>query len=148
MAKYTLKINAKTYQLEADPDMPLVWAIRDLANLKGTKFGCGLAQCGACTVHLDGQSVRSCQIPISSIAKKAKITTVEGIGENRLSVVEQAWIDEQVPQCGYCQSGQIMSAVALLATNKNPNDEDIANAMASHFCSASALFQLRSYRFV
>ena len=134
MAKYTLKINAKTYQLEADPDMPLVWAIRDLANLKGTKFGCGLAQCGACTVHLDGQPVRSCQIPISSIAKKAKITTVEGIGENTLSVVQQAWIDEQVPQCGYCQSGQIMSAVALLATNKNPNDEDIANAMNGNLC--------------
>ena len=134
MAKYTLKINAKTYQLEADPDMPLVWAIRDLANLKGTKFGCGLAQCGACTLHLDGQPVRSCQIPISSIAKKAKITTVEGIGENTLSVVQQAWIDEQVPQCGYCQSGQIMSAVALLATNKNPNDEDIANAMNGNLC--------------
>jgi isoquinoline 1-oxidoreductase subunit alpha len=134
MAKYTLKINAKTYQLEADPDMPLVWAIRDLANLKGTKFGCGLAQCGACTVHLDGQPVRSCQIPISSIAKKAKITTVEGIGENTLSVVQQAWIDEQVPQCGYCQSGQIMSAVALLATNKNPNDEDITNAMNGNLC--------------
>ena len=134
MAKYTLKINAKTYQLEADPEMPLVWAIRDLANLKGTKFGCGLAQCGACTVHLDGQPVRSCQIPISSIAKKAKITTVEGIGENTLSVVQQAWIDEQVPQCGYCQSGQIMSAVALLATNKNPNDEDIANAMNGNLC--------------
>jgi isoquinoline 1-oxidoreductase subunit alpha len=134
MAMYTLKVNSKKYQIEADPDMPLVWAIRDLVNLKGTKFGCGMAQCGACTLHIDGQAVRSCQIQLSSLKKNAAITTIEGIGETTLHVVQKAWIEEQVPQCGYCQAGQIMSAVALLKINKNPNDIDIATAMNGNLC--------------
>ncbi len=134
MPTYTLSINNKPTKITAEADMPLVWAIRDLAGLKGTKFGCGIAQCGACTVHLDGQAVRSCQIPLSSISKKAKITTVEGIAEKTLHVVQQAWIDEQVPQCGYCQSGQIMSAVALLNVNKRPNDAEILAAMEGNLC--------------
>jgi isoquinoline 1-oxidoreductase subunit alpha len=134
MAMYTLKVNSKKYQIEAEPDMPLVWAIRDLVNLKGTKFGCGMAQCGACTLHIEGQAVKSCQISVSSLKKNAAITTVEGIGETTLHAVQQAWIEEQVPQCGYCQAGQIMSAVALLKINKNPNDADIATAMNGNLC--------------
>ncbi|MBK6977769.1 MAG: (2Fe-2S)-binding protein [Cytophagaceae bacterium] len=134
MPTYNLNINKKVYKLNAEADMPLVWAIRDLVNLKGTKFGCGMAQCGACTVHLDGQAVRSCQLPLSSIPKKAKITTIEGIAEPVLNAVQEAWIEEQVPQCGYCQSGQIMSAVALLNSNPKPNDEDIEAAMEGNLC--------------
>lgn len=134
MPIFNLNINNKTYKINAEGDMPLVWAIRDLANLKGTKFGCGMAQCGACTVHLDGQAIRSCQLPLSSIAKKAKITTVEGISEPTLHAVQNAWIEEQVPQCGFCQSGQIMSAVALLKTNPKPTDEDISTAMEGNLC--------------
>lgn len=134
MAIFNLNINNKVYKITAEADMPLVWAIRDLANLKGTKFGCGMAQCGACTVHLDGQPIRSCQMPLSAISKKAKITTIEGIAEPILHAVQKAWIEEQVPQCGYCQSGQIMSAVALLKTNKNPNDEEILAAMEGNLC--------------
>ena len=134
MPTYTLSINNKPTKIIAEADMPLVWAIRDFAGLKGTKFGCGVAQCGACTVHIDGQAVRSCQLPLSAISKKAKITTVEGISEKTLHAVQQAWIDEQVPQCGYCQSGQIMSAVALLNTNKKPNDADILAAMEGNLC--------------
>jgi isoquinoline 1-oxidoreductase subunit alpha len=134
MAVFNLNINSKSYKISAEPDMPLVWAIRDLANLKGTKFGCGMAQCGACTVHLDGQPIRSCQMPLSTLPKKAKITTIEGISESTMNVVQKAWIEEQVPQCGYCQSGQIMSAVALLKTNKNPTDADILEAMEGNLC--------------
>jgi isoquinoline 1-oxidoreductase subunit alpha len=134
MPVYTLSINNKLTKITAEADMPLVWAIRDFAGLKGTKFGCGIAQCGACTVHIDGQPVRSCQMPLSAISKKAKITTVEGIGEKTLHAVQKAWIEEQVPQCGYCQSGQIMTAVALLNTNKNPNDADILAAMEGNLC--------------
>src|SRR5690606_2122654 len=112
MAKINLNVNNQVYKLEAEEDMPLLWAIRDLVGLKGTKYGCGLAQCGACTVHLDGSPVRSCQLPIGTISKKQKITTIEGIGSpETLHAVQEAWIAEQVPQCGYCQSGQIMSAV-------------------------------------
>jgi isoquinoline 1-oxidoreductase subunit alpha len=134
MAVFTLNINNKPTKITADADMPLVWAIRDLAGLKGTKFGCGIAQCGACTVNIDGQPVRSCQMPLSSVSKKAKITTIEGVGEKTLEAVQKAWIEEQVPQCGYCQSGQIMSAVALLSKNKTPNDADILAALEGNLC--------------
>jgi isoquinoline 1-oxidoreductase subunit alpha len=134
MPVYTLSINNKPTKITAEADMPLVWAIRDFAGLKGTKFGCGIAQCGACTVHIDGQPVRSCQMPLSAISKKAKITTVEGISEKTLHAVQKAWIEEQVPQCGYCQSGQIMTAVALLNTNKKPTDSDISAAMEGNLC--------------
>lgn len=133
MASIILKLNNKTYSIEADPRMPLLWAIRDLAGLTGTKYGCGIAQCGACTVHLDGTPVRSCSIPVSAASNKS-ITTIEGLSENNSHPVQQAWIMEQVPQCGYCQSGQIMTAAALLAKNSSPSDADIDRAMQGHIC--------------
>lgn len=135
MAAYTLTINKKKTKVEAEPDMPLLWVIRDVVGLKGTKFGCGMAQCGACTIHLDGQAVRSCQIPVSSLTKKSTITTIEGISEaGTLHAIQEAWIEEQVPQCGYCQSGQIMSALSLLKSNPEPSDEDIKNYMSGNLC--------------
>ena len=133
MASYKLSINDKNYEIEADPTMPLLWAIRDLARLTGTKFGCGIAECGACTVHLNGNPVRSCSIPISAVADK-KITTIEGLSKDNSHPVQKAWIEEQVPQCGYCQSGQIMAAVSLLRRNADPTDEDIDNMMQSYLC--------------
>ena len=133
MAKFTLNINGKPTTLDAEPNMPLLWALRDIIGLTGTKFGCGMSQCGACTVHLNGSPVRSCSVPLSQI-KKGKITTIEGISTDTNHVVQQAWIAEQVPQCGYCQSGQIMSAVALLKSNPKPTDVDIDNAMSGNLC--------------
>jgi isoquinoline 1-oxidoreductase subunit alpha len=143
MAKYTLTINGKPTKLDAEPNMPLLWALRDTLGLTGTKYGCGMAQCGACTVHLDGKPVRSCSVPLSTV-KKAKITTIEGLSENTMNVVQQAWIAEQVPQCGYCQSGQIMSAVALLKTNKNPSDADIDTAMSGNLCRCGTYQRIRN----
>jgi isoquinoline 1-oxidoreductase alpha subunit len=135
MANINLTVNGTKHKLNAEPDMPLLWVIRDLIGLKGTKYGCGIAQCGACTVHLDDNPVRSCQLQVGSLSKKSKITTIEGIGTpETLSKVQQAWIEEQVPQCGYCQSGQIMSAVGLLNTNPNPTDEDINAYMYGNLC--------------
>jgi isoquinoline 1-oxidoreductase alpha subunit len=134
MAAYQLQINGKKINAEAAADMPLLWVIRDIVGLKGTKYGCGIAQCGACTIHIDGSPVRSCQIPISTLSKKAKITTIEGIGETELHAIQEAWIEEQVPQCGYCQSGQIMSAVALLKDNPQPTDEEIVASMNGNLC--------------
>lgn len=134
MAAYQLQINGKKINAEAASDMPLLWVIRDIVGLKGTKYGCGIAQCGACTIHIDGSPVRSCQIPISTLSKKAKITTIEGIGETELHAIQEAWIEEQVPQCGYCQSGQIMSAVALLKENPQPTDEEIIASMNGNLC--------------
>jgi len=142
MASYTVTINNKTYTLEADARMPLLWAIRDLAGLTGTKYGCGIAQCGACTVHLDGKPVRSCSLPVSAVANK-KITTIEGLSENNTHPVQQAWIEEQVPQCGYCQSGQIMAASALLEKNSNPTDKDIDTAMQGHICRCGTYPRIR-----
>lgn len=133
MAKISLNINGQAKEIEADPQMPLLWAIRDFVGLTGTKFGCGIAQCGSCTVHMDGVPVRSCVIPSSAAAGK-KIITIEGLSENNDHPLQLAWIAEQVPQCGYCQSGQIMSAAALLKSNPNPTDEDIDNAMSSVLC--------------
>ncbi len=126
-----LTINGRTHRLDADPDMPLLWAIRDLAGLTGTKYGCGIAQCGACTVHIDGVATRSCSIPLESVAG-SKITTIEGLGGDH--PVQKAWTDLQVPQCGYCQSGQIMSAAALLAETPKPSDADIDAAMDGNLC--------------
>ena len=129
-----LTVNDKDYELDVAPDTPLLWVIRENLAMTGTKFGCGIAQCGACTVHLNGQPIRSCVTPVSSVAGMA-LTTIEGIGsEQGLHPVQQAWIDVQVPQCGYCQSGQIMSAVALLNNNANPSDDDIDRAMSGNVC--------------
>ena len=133
MSTFNLTVNSESHKIEADPEMPLLWAIRDVIGLKGTKFGCGVALCGACTVHLDGNPTRSCSVPVS-VAVGKKITTIEGISSDRSHPVQKAWIQHQVPQCGYCQSGQIMSAVALLDKNPTPTDEDISNAMSGNIC--------------
>lgn len=142
MATITLKVNNKSYKIDADPKMPLLWAIRDLVGLTGTKYGCGIAQCGACTVHLAGTPVRSCSIPVSAVANK-DITTIEGISADNSHPVQQAWIQEQVPQCGYCQSGQIMAATALLKKNANPADKDIDAAMQGHICRCGTYPRIR-----
>ncbi len=142
MAALTLKINNKTYTIDADPKMPLLWAIRDLVGLTGTKYGCGIAQCGACTVHLEGNPVRSCSIPASAAANK-NITTIEGLSNDNSHPVQQAWILEQVPQCGYCQSGQIMAATALLKKTPNPTDKDIDTAMQGHICRCGTYHRVR-----
>lgn len=142
MAIYNLSINGKIHKIESDPKMPLLWAIRDLANLTGTKYGCGINQCGACTIHLNGNPVRSCSLPVSAAAAM-KITTIEGLSDNNSHPVQQAWIAEQVPQCGYCQSGQIMAAVALLKRNPNPNDQDIDSAMQGNICRCGTYQRVR-----
>jgi isoquinoline 1-oxidoreductase alpha subunit len=142
MPGYKLTVNDKSYSIDADPAMPLLWAIRDLVGLKGTKFGCGIAQCGACTLHVDGMAVRSCSYPVSAAAGK-KITTIEGISENIDHVVQKAWIEFQVPQCGYCQSGQIMSAVALLKSKPKPTDADIDSAMQGNLCRCGTYQRIR-----
>jgi isoquinoline 1-oxidoreductase subunit alpha len=142
MASFTLVINNKSYQVEADPQMPLLWAIRDLAGLTGTKYGCGISQCGACTVHLNGTPIRSCTMPVSSVANQ-KITTIEGLSDDNSHPVQKAWIDEQVPQCGYCQSGQIMAATALLKRNPSPSDKDIDAAMQGHICRCGTYPRIR-----
>jgi isoquinoline 1-oxidoreductase subunit alpha len=143
MAKYNLSINSKKYSVEAEADTPLLWVIRDAVGLKGTKFGCGMAQCGACTIHINSQAMRSCQQPVGSVAKNAKITTIEGIGEKALSTIQNAWIELQVPQCGYCQSGQIMSAVALLKTIPKPTDSQIDEAMQGNLCRCGTYDRIR-----
>lgn len=144
MAVYNLSLNGKKVKVDVEPDMPLLWVIRDFADLKGTKFGCGMALCGACTIHLNGQPARACQTPVSSVGKNDKITTIEGIGEGKLSIIQKAWIEEQVPQCGYCQSGQIMSATALLAQNKQPTDTDIDSAMSGNVCRCATYVRIRA----
>ena len=142
MASLTLKINNKNYTVEADPKMPLLWAIRDLVGLTGTKYGCGISQCGACTVHLDGTPVRSCSLPVSAVANK-NITTIEGLSTDNSHPVQQAWIKEQVPQCGYCQSGQIMAATALLKRIPSPTDKDIDTAMQGLICRCGTYTRIR-----
>ena len=140
----TLNVNGQTKNVDADPDTPLLWVLRENLQLTGTKFGCGMALCGACTVHLDGQAVRSCQTPISAAAGK-KITTIEGVGASRTGkVVQAAWMKVDVPQCGYCQSGQIMSACALLAGKKAPTDADIDGAMSGNICRCGTYTRIRS----
>jgi len=143
MAAISLNVNGKNHALDIDPQMPLLWAIRDFIGLKGTKFGCGIAQCGACTVHLEGKPTRSCVLPVQAIAGK-KITTIEGIGtETNLHPVQKAWIEEQVPQCGYCQSGQIMTATSLLKDKPNPTDADIDAAMRGNICRCGTYDRIR-----
>jgi isoquinoline 1-oxidoreductase alpha subunit len=142
MAAITLTINGKAVTVEADPKMPLLWAIRELVGLTGTKYGCGIAQCGACTVHINGAPVRSCSMPVAAAANKP-IVTIEGLSANNDHPVQQAWIAEQVPQCGYCQSGQIMAAAALLARKPNPTDADIDSAMSGHICRCGTYPRIR-----
>jgi len=141
----TLSINGETHAIDVDPTTPLLWVIRDFVGLTGTKFGCGIAQCGACTVHLNGAPIRSCVTPVQA-AIDQEVTTIEGIGQSGhgLHPLQQAWIDEQVPQCGYCQSGQIMSAVALLENNPAPTDDDIDLAMAGNVCRCGTYPRIRS----
>lgn len=142
MPFYSLNVNGKIHKIEADANMPLLWVIRELVNLTGTKYGCGMALCGACTVHFNGSPVRSCSLPVSA-AVNQKITTIEGISEDSTHVVQKAWIEEQVSQCGYCQSGQIMSAVALLKKNPDPTDEDINTAMQGNICRCGSYPRIR-----
>jgi isoquinoline 1-oxidoreductase alpha subunit len=138
-----LNINGKSVDVDVDPEMPLLWVLRDVLGLTGTKFGCGMALCGACTVHLGGQAVRSCQTPISAVGEQP-ITTIEGLSKDRSHPVQQAWIELDVPQCGYCQSGQIMSASALLATTPRPSDADIDAAMAGNICRCGTYQRIRA----
>ena len=139
-----LTVNGRPVSLDADPEMPLLWALREDLRLPGTKFGCGMALCGACTVHVDGQAVRSCSMPLAAVAGK-RVTTIEGVGRTRAGqAVQAAWIERDVPQCGYCQSGQIMSACALLARNPQPSDTDISAAMAGNLCRCGTYNQIRA----
>ena len=142
MSSHELSINGKKEIVEAPDDMPLLWVLRDILGLTGTKFGCGIAQCRACTVHIDGQPMFSCQIPVSALAG-ARVTTIEGLPARAREPLVQAWIEEEVPQCGYCQPGQIMSAAALLATNKNPSDADIDRAMNGNLCRCGTYNRIR-----
>ncbi len=143
MATYNLKINGKSQQVEVDPDTPLLWVLRDHLNLVGTKFGCGIAQCGACTVHVDGNATRSCSTPVSSLEDKS-ITTIEGLSEKGDHPVQKAWLEHDVPQCGYCQAGQIMNAAALLASNPNPSDQDIDTAMNGNICRCGTYLRIKA----
>jgi isoquinoline 1-oxidoreductase alpha subunit len=139
----TLNVNGQSCDVDVPPDMPLLWVLRDVLALTGTKFGCGIAQCGACTVHLEGAPVRSCQLPVGSIGER-RITTIEAIGATAVGAkVQKAWLDLEVVQCGYCQSGQIMSAAALLATTPSPDDADIDAAMAGNICRCGTYVRIR-----
>jgi isoquinoline 1-oxidoreductase alpha subunit len=140
----TLDVNGKQVQVDAEGDTPLLWVLRDRLQLTGSKYGCGKALCGACTVHLDGTATRSCVLPVSAVAG-AKITTIEAVGETPIGkAVQQAWVAENVPQCGYCQSGQVMSATSLLATNRRPTDADIDGAMSGNICRCAAYVRIRA----
>jgi isoquinoline 1-oxidoreductase alpha subunit len=138
----SLTVNGKRHEVDVSADMPLLWVIRDTIGLTGTKFGCGLSQCGACTVHLDGQPTRSCVTPVSSVGAK-KVTTIEGLSPATSHALQVAWIAEQVPQCGYCQSGQLMSAAALLAKTPKPSDADIDSAMSGNICRCGTYQRIR-----
>ncbi len=142
MANYNLRINGKMTQVDVDSDTPMLWVLRDHIKLVGTKFGCGIAQCGACTIHLDGEAVRSCSVPVSAVGAKA-ITTIEGLSENGDHPLQKAWIEHDVPQCGYCQAGQIMNAASLLDKNPNPSDEDIARGMNGNICRCGTYTRIK-----
>jgi isoquinoline 1-oxidoreductase alpha subunit len=143
MTAFTLKINGQNHQVDVDPDTPLLWAIRDNAGLTGTKYGCGVAQCGACTVYLGGQTIRSCSLPVSAVGRK-EITTIEGLRSKEGAAVQKAWVALDVPQCGYCQSGQVMSAAALLSLNPKPSDHDIDLAMNGNICRCATYVRIRA----
>jgi len=142
MANYTLQINGRTYQADVDADTPLLWVLRDHLGLVGTKYGCGIAQCGACTVHLNGNAVRSCTFPVSAIGA-GKITTIEGLSPDGSHPVQQAWEEADVAQCGYCQAGQIMSAAALLSRKAKPTEEEIEGAMNGNICRCGTYHRIR-----
>ncbi|MBZ0247079.1 MAG: (2Fe-2S)-binding protein [Cyclobacteriaceae bacterium] len=143
MATYNLRVNGKSVQVDADPDTPVLWVLRDSLNLVGTKYGCGIGQCGACTVHLDGTAVRACSVPVSSVGDKA-VTTIEGLSEKADHVLQQAWREHDVPQCGYCQAGQIMNASALLSNNPKPSDQEIENAMDGNLCRCGTYLKIKA----
>ncbi|MFI5385470.1 MAG: (2Fe-2S)-binding protein [Fimbriimonadales bacterium] len=142
MAVFKINVNGQAHSVEAEPDMPLLWVLRDLLGLTGTKYGCGIAECGACSILVDGTDVRSCQTPISSVGNK-KITTIEGLSKNGTHPVQKAWMDHDVPQCGYCQSGHIISAVSLLNKHPNPTDAQIEEALGSHICRCGTYVRIR-----
>jgi isoquinoline 1-oxidoreductase alpha subunit len=143
MAVFNLTINGKQQQFDVDPDTPLLWVLRDHAKLIGTKYGCGIGQCGTCTIHIEGTPMRSCALPISAVRDK-KVTTIEGLGGKSLHEVQKAWLEHDVAQCGYCQAGQIMSAAALLEQNPNPSDEDINSAMAGNICRCGTYTRIKA----
>lgn len=143
MAVINLNVNGKQQTVDVDPKTPILWVLRDHLDLVGTKYGCGIAQCGACTIHLDGVAVRSCQLPVSAIGEKA-ITTIEGLSESGDHPVQQAWIEHDVPQCGYCQAGQIMTAVALLKDKPNPSDDEIETAMNGNICRCGTYLRIKA----
>jgi len=142
MADFTLRVNGNEHKVSVAPETPLLWVLRDTLQLTGTKFGCGAGLCGACTVHLDGAAIRSCSTPVSQVGNK-NITTIEGLSASGLHLVQQAWVAEQVPQCGYCQTGQIMAAVALLANTPQPSDEQISQAMNGNLCRCGTYERIR-----
>ena len=142
MAKYNLKINGKTRPVDVDPSTPLLWVLRDYLDMPGTKYGCGVGQCGACTVHLNGVAVRSCQLPASAVTGQ-EITTIEGLSAKGDHPVQQAWLEHDVAQCGYCQAGQIMSAASLLKMNPNPSDEDIEASMSGNICRCGTYLRIK-----
>ena len=142
MAQFNLNVNGTAHTVDVDADTPLLWVLRDNLNLVGTKYGCGIAQCGACTIHIDGTAMRSCNLPISKV--NGKVTTIEGLSENGTHPVQKAWKEHDVPQCGYCQAGQIMTAAAFLEENKNPSDEEIKNAMNGNICRCGTYLRIRN----
>jgi isoquinoline 1-oxidoreductase alpha subunit len=142
MALYNLQINGRTYRADVDPDTPLLWVLRDNLGLVGTKYGCGIAQCGACTVHLNGEATRACVLPVSAVGK-AKVTTIEGLSATGTHPVQQAWNEVDVPQCGYCQAGQIMTAAAFLKHTPKPTNAEIDNAMSGNICRCGTYHRIR-----
>ena len=143
MAQFQLNVNGTSHEVDVDPTTPILWVLRDHLNLVGTKYGCGIAQCGACTVHLNGIAVRSCQLPVSSVGNN-KLRTIEGLSEEGDHPIQKAWLEHDVPQCGYCQSGQIMSASALLEANSNPSDEEIDSAMNGNICRCGTYTRIKA----
>ena len=143
MATFTIKVNNQSHQVDVDPDTPILWVLRDNLGLLGTKYGCGIGQCGTCTIHIDGVAMRSCALPISALGDKA-VTTIEGLSEDASHPLQQAWKEHDVPQCGYCQAGQIMNAAYLLKNNPNPSDVDIDQAMQGNLCRCGTYTRIRA----
>ncbi|MEO1449202.1 MAG: (2Fe-2S)-binding protein [Bacteroidota bacterium] len=143
MANIKLKVNGELREVDVAPDTPVLWVLRDHLDMVGTKFGCGIAQCGACTVHIDGQATRSCSLPVQAVGDK-EITTIEGLGAKGAHALQQAWLEHDVPQCGYCQAGQLMNAAALLARNSNPTDAEIEAAMNGNICRCGTYLRIKA----